>query len=55
MKPKQDYLWFEFSSLFSRYLSGKMTKVEFELAWKGSLKKAGVTQKEFAAKHGGTR
>ena len=51
--PKQDWLWFKFSALFSRYLSGKMTKADFEQAWKGSLEKAGVTREEFSAKHGG--
>ena len=50
-----DWLWMEFSRLFSRYISGKITKEKFELAWKTALKKKGVTPEQFSTKHGGTR
>jgi hypothetical protein len=53
MKPK-DQLWWQFSGLFSRYISGKMTKKEFEDAWAAKLKDEGVTQEEFSAKYGRT-
>ena len=52
---KPDWLWMEFSRLFSRYISGKISKEKFELAWKTALKKKGVTQEQFSAKYGGAR
>jgi hypothetical protein len=53
MKPKADWLWSEFARLFSHYISGKMTKQAFEDAWAATLKEKGVTQEQFAEKHGG--
>jgi hypothetical protein len=51
--PKQDWVWFRFSQLFAKYVSGKITKADFEAAWGESLKKEGITREEFAARYGG--
>ena len=53
MAKQPDWLWLEFSSLHSRWMSGKITREEYDKAWQAALDKAGVTREEFAARCSG--